>query len=42
MAEPIEMPFRIWTRVGRRKYVLDAGAHWHHLANTIEPSMLSC
>jgi len=39
MAEPIEMPFRIWTRVGPRKNVLGMGAHWRHLANTIEPSM---
>ena len=37
-AEPIEMPFGLWTRVGRRKYVLH-GAHWRHLANTIEPSL---
>jgi len=22
-AEPIEMPFRVWTRVGRVKHVLD-------------------
>jgi len=22
-----------------KKYVLDGGAHWHHLVNTIEPSM---
>jgi len=35
--EPIEMPFEIWTWVGPRKRVLDGdwGAHWHHLANTI-------
>jgi len=25
-AEPIEMPFRVWTRVGPRKHVLD-GVH---------------
>jgi len=33
------MPFGIWTRVGQRKHVLGGGAHWRHLANTIEPSM---
>jgi len=38
-AEPIEMPFGIWTRVGVRKHVLGADAHWRHLANTNEPSM---
>ena len=38
-AEPIEMPFGVWTWVGPRKHVLDEGAHWHNLANTIEPSM---
>jgi len=26
MAEPIEMPFRLWTRVGPRKHVL-GGVH---------------
>ena len=39
MAEPIEMPFRLWTWVGPWKHVLDGGAHWRNLANTIEPSM---
>jgi len=38
-AEPIKMPFGLWTRVGSMKRVLDGGAHWCHLANTIEPSM---
>jgi len=31
MAEPIEMPFRLWTREGLRKHVLDgvhSGATW--------------
>ena len=37
MAEPIEMLFGFWTRVGLRKHML----HWRHLANTIEPSMSS-
>jgi len=26
-AEPIEMPFGIWTRVGPEKHVLREGAH---------------
>jgi len=38
-AEPIEMPFGIWTLVGPRKHVLGGDAHWRHLKNTIEPSM---
>ena len=38
-AEPIEMPFGMWTRVGRMKHVLDGGAHWRNLANTIQLSM---
>ena len=38
-AEAIEMPFGLWTRVGPGKHVLDGGAHWLHLANTIEPSV---
>jgi len=38
-AEPIEMPFWVWTRVGQRKQVLDEGTDWCHLANTIKPSM---
>jgi len=33
------MPFGISTRAGPRKHVLDEGAHWRNLANTIEPSM---
>jgi len=37
-AEPIKMPYGIWTWLGPRKHVLDGGAHQHHLANTIEPS----
>jgi len=38
-AEPIEMPFGLWTRMGRRKDVLHGeGAHWRHPANTTEPS----
>jgi len=38
-AEPIKMPFRIRTRVGPRKHVLDESAHRRHLANAIEPFM---
>jgi len=38
-AEPIDMPFGTWTRVGPRKHALDVGTHWRHLANTIEPFM---
>jgi len=33
-AEPIDMLFGIWTRVGPRNHALNAGAHWRHLANT--------
>jgi len=39
-AEPMEMAFGMWTKVGPRKHVLD-GAHWRHLAITIEPFMCS-
>jgi len=39
MAELIEMPFGMLSRVGPRNHVLDVGAHWHQLAITIEPSM---
>jgi len=31
MAEPIEMLFGLWTRVGPRKHVLDEVAHWRQL-----------
>jgi len=36
-AEPIEILFGIWTRVDAGKHVLDGGAHWRNVANTIEP-----
>jgi len=39
MAEPIEMPLGLWTRVGTRKHVLHGGAQSRYLANTSEPSM---
>ena len=29
-AEPIEMPFRLWTRVGPRNHVLDGGVQVFH------------
>jgi len=56
MAERIDLPFRLWTRIGRRKHKFNRirqvapmspqahegahreRAHWHHVANTIEPS----
>jgi len=41
-AEPMEIPFGLWTWVGSGKHVLDGGmrsAHWRNLANTTEPSM---
>jgi len=27
-AEPIEIPFGLWTQMGPRNRVLDEGAHW--------------
>jgi len=39
MAESIEMPFGLWTRVGPRKHVLGGDGHWRNLLNTIAPSM---
>jgi len=50
MAEPIDLPFGLWTRAGQRKHKFDrirhgcanvprGRAHWRHLANTIEPSV---
>jgi len=37
----MEMPFWLWTRVGRSKHVLDGDALWRYLANTTEASMCS-
>jgi len=37
-AEPIEMPFGMWTRVGPIKHVLDGDTYWSNLVNTTEPS----
>jgi len=41
-AEPIDLPFGLWTRVGQRKHkcnrihqVAPMCPHWSHLANTI-------
>jgi len=49
-AERIEMPFGLWTRVGRRKHKFSrvrqvapmwpyGRVHWRSLANTIKPSV---
>ena len=38
-AEPIEMSFGLWIRVGSRNHVLDEGEHWRNLADVTEPSM---
>ena len=38
-AEPIEIPFGLWTWVVPRKHLLDGDAHWCLLSNTIESSM---
>jgi len=38
IAEPIEMPFGLSTRVGLRKRIR-WGAHWRHLENTTEASI---
>jgi len=51
-AEPIDLPFGLWTWVGRRKHKFNricqvapmcppGKAHWHHLANMTEPSACS-
>jgi len=45
MAEPIDLPFGLWTWMGRRNHKFSrirshhGSAHWRHLANTIEPSV---
>ena len=41
MAEPIEMPFGLWSRMGPMKHVLHGGAHWCTLVNAIEPFMFA-
>jgi len=49
-AEMIDLPFGLWTRVGRRKHKFSrirqvaptcphVTAHWRHLENRIEPSV---
>ena len=37
LAKPVEIPFGLWTRVGRG--IPCMGAHWRRLANTAEPSV---
>jgi len=50
MAEPIYLPYGLWTCVGQSKHKFNhihqvvpmcphGRAHWRHLANTIEPSV---
>ena len=52
MAEPIDLPFGLWTRVGRRKHKFNhirkvapiwnhESTHCRHLANTTEPFVYS-
>jgi len=49
-AEPIDLPFGLWTQVSKRKPKFNrirqlvpvyphGSAHWRYLANTIEPSV---
>jgi len=38
-AEPIELPFGLWTRVTQGSVMLHVGAHSHHVLNKMEPSM---
>jgi len=49
-AEPIDLPFGLWTRVGQRKQTFNdicqmtpmcpqGRVHWRHVANTTEPSV---
>jgi len=47
MAEPIDLPFQLWTRVGLKEAQFNhirqvapmCRAHWRHLANMIELSV---
>jgi len=50
IAEPIDLPFRLWTRMGRRKHKFNCirqvapmcpheTAHWRNMTNTIQPSI---
>jgi len=52
MAEPSDLPFGLWTRVGQRNRKFSCirqvvplcshgRAHWRHLANAVEPSVCS-
>jgi len=37
MAQPIDIPFGLWNRMGpMRNHALDGGVHWRRLANTID------
>jgi len=36
MAEPIEIPFLLWTRMDLWKHVLHGGAHCRNLANIMQ------
>jgi len=53
MAELVDLPFGLWTQVGRRKHKFSrirqvepmcphGKAHWHYLVNTIEPAIFLC
>jgi len=39
MAEQMEMPLGLWTRVDPSKHMLHGGAYWRNRANTTEPSV---
>jgi len=39
MAEPIDLLFGLWTRMGPSKDVLHGDAHWRNLTNTTEASV---
>jgi len=39
MAEPVETPFELRTRVSPRNHALGGGAHRRNLANSTEPPM---
>jgi len=38
-AELSKMPFGLWTHICLWEACVTCGAHWHNLANMIEPSM---
>jgi len=39
MIELIDVQFGMLSQVDPGNYILDGGAHWHNLPNTIEPSV---